>query len=164
MLTNLYQTRSKGLNEASYLVENLLQNNFGQAVIHINNILALVPNRLWKKIADDETNGDKIITEERFYQTILYLALYASGYMAKVEVLNVGGLADLVIEYKDKVFIFEIKVKDTAKQAIKQIKEKGYERRFHSARQIYLIGMIMDTVKRKIKELEVEKLIASTAR
>ncbi len=115
MLTNLYQTRNKGLNEASYLVENLLQNNFDHAVVHINNILALVPNRLWRKIADDETNEDKIITEERFYQTILYLALYASGYMAKVEVLNVGGLADLVIEYKDKVFIFEIKVKDTAK-------------------------------------------------
>ena len=158
LLSTLYQTRNQGINEASYLVEALLANNFQQAQIHIDNLLSLVPHRLWKKIADDESNKDKIITEERFYQTIIYLALYASGYMAKVEVISIGGFADLVLEYKDKVFIFEIKVRGTAKIALKQIKDKGYDRKYIDAKEIYLVGMVMDTERRGVKEMEVEIL------
>ncbi len=156
LLSNLYQTRNQGINEAKYLVEALLHNNFNQAQNHINNILSLIPNRLWRKIADDETNEDKIITEERFYQTILYLALYASGYKAEVEVISSGGFADLVLKYEGQVFIFEIKVKSSAKTAIRRIKDKGYDRKHPTAKKIYLVGIIMDTLRRKIKEMEVE--------
>jgi uncharacterized protein YihD (DUF1040 family) len=76
--------------------------------------------------------------------------------MAKVEVINVGGFADLVLKYQDKVFIFEIKVRGTAKAAIEQIKDKGYARRYTDAKEIYLVGLIMDTNKRRVKEMEVE--------
>ena len=155
LLSTLYQTTNQGINAAKYLVASLLDNNFGQAQTHINNLLALIPHRLWHKVADDE-DKEKIITEERFYQTIIYLALYASGYMAEVEVINVGGFADLVLKYQKKVFIFEIKVRGTAKAAIKQIKDKGYARRYTDAKEIYLIGVIMDTNKRRVKEMEVE--------
>ena len=158
LLSNLYQTSSQGINEASYLVETLLDNNFEQSRKHIDNLLALIPHRLWHKVANDETDEEKIITEERFYQTIIYLALYASGYMVEVEVINIGGFADLVLKYKDKVYIFEIKVKGRAKAAINQIKDKGYARRYTDAKEIYLVGVIMDTSKRRIKEMKVEKI------
>jgi len=156
LLSTLYQTKNQGINEASYLVEALLDNNFEHAQNHINNLLALIPHRLWRKVADDETDEEKIITEERFYQTIIYLALYASGYMAEVEVINVGGFADLILKYQGKVFIFEIKIRGTAKAAIKQIKEKGYHRKYTDAKEIYLIGLVMDTNKRQVKEMKVE--------
>ena len=156
LLSNLYQTSSQGINEASYLVETLLDNNFEQSRKHIDNLLALIPHRLWHKVANDETDEEKIITEERFYQTIIYLALYASGYMVEVEVINIGGFADLVLKYKDKVYIFEIKVKGTAKAAINQIKDKDYARNYTDTKEIYLVGLVMDTNKRRVKEMKVE--------
>ena len=134
-----------------------MNEDFNKARFHINNLLSLIPNRLWKKIRDKD-DEEKIITEERFYQTIIYLALYGSGYMAEVEVINVGGFADLVLKYQDKVFIFEIKIKGSARSAIEQIKEKGYFRKYQDANKIYLIGMIMDTGKRQVKEMEFEFL------
>jgi len=158
LLSTLYQTRNSGINEASYLVEALLDNNFEQARSHIDNLLALIPNRLWRKV-DDKTNREKIITEERFYQTIIYLALYASGYMAEVEVITIGGFADLVLKYQGRVFIFEIKVKGTAKAAIEQIKDKGYVRKYTDAKEIYLVGLVMDTEKRRVKEIKAEQFL-----
>ena len=76
--------------------------------------------------------------------------------MAKVEVINVGGFADLVLKYQDKVFIFEVKVRGTAKAAIEQIKDKGYARKYTDTKEIYLVGLVMDTNKRRVKEMKVE--------
>ena len=157
LLSTLYETKNQGLIEAKYLVQSLVNKNFTQAEVHINNLLSLIPNRLWKKIKDKE-DENKVITEERFYQTIIYLALYASGYMADVEVINIGGFADLVLKYKGKVFIFEIKVKGNAKSAIEQIKNKEYFRKYQNTNKIYLIGLIMDTEKRRVKEMAFELL------
>ncbi len=105
----------------------------------------------------EETDEEKIIAEERFYQTIIYLALYSSGYMAEVEIINQGGFADLVLKYRGKVYIFEIKIRGTAASAISQIKKKGYARKYPDAKEIYLVGVVMDTKKRRIKEMEVER-------
>ena len=156
LLSTLYQATNQGINEASYMVEALMHNNLEKTIFHINNLLALIPNRLWKTIKKEETDEEKIITEERFYQTIIYLALYSSGYMAEVEVINQGGFADLVLKYRGKVYIFEIKIRGTAASAISQIKKKGYHQKYTDAKEIYLVGVVMDTKKRRVKEMEIE--------
>jgi hypothetical protein len=54
------------------------------------------------------------------------------------------------------VYIFEIKIRGTAKAAINQIKDKGYTRKYTDTKEIYLVGLVMDTNKRRVKEMKVE--------
>jgi hypothetical protein len=158
LLTQLYHTGSDGVTHSSYLVQALHKEDWQEAKNQMDNIFALIPCRLFKTIAENQTTEEKIITEERFYQTIIYTSLCASGYRAEVEVITCGGFADLVLQYEGKIFIFEIKTKGSASQAIRQIREKGYDRKYTNTEPIYLIGLVMDTQKRRVREMKVAKL------
>jgi hypothetical protein len=69
---------------------------------------------------------DLIQNNEKYYQMVLYIIFTLLGQYTKAEVRSSFGRADLIVENKEFVYIFEFKLFDTAENALLQIEEKGY--------------------------------------
>ena len=67
---------------------------------------------------------------EKSYQAIIHLFFTLTGIYVQSEVHTTRGRLDSVIEFEDKVFLFEFKLDKSAEEAIAQIEEKGYADRF----------------------------------
>jgi hypothetical protein len=63
---------------------------------------------------------------EKYYQMVLYIIFTLLGQYSKAEIRSSFGRADLIVENADYVYIFELKLFDTAENALLQIEEKGY--------------------------------------
>ena len=83
----------------------------------------------------------------------------ASGVLVQTEVLTSLGKIDIAVEFKDKVYIIELKCNQSADKAIAQIKEKKYAEKYvNSNRNIFLIGINFDTSQRAITDWKWEQL------
>jgi hypothetical protein len=92
---------------------------------------------------------------EANFHTLFYLMLNAGGVPAEIELLSCDGRIDMLVRWKERVYIIEFKCNQSADRAIEQIKEKNYVSRitYHGLRQkIYLIGINFDTNKRNITD------------
>ncbi|MCP4692722.1 MAG: AAA family ATPase, partial [Desulfobacterales bacterium] len=95
--------------------------------------------------------------DEAYFHTIFYLMMCASGVNAQSEVLTCDGRIDLVMEFPDNVYIIEFKCNRSAEAALKQIRVKGYARKYaQSGKKILLMGINFDTKKRNIAEWKLE--------
>jgi len=97
--------------------------------------------------------------DERYYHTVFYLMLSASGVLVRTEVLTAHGRMDLAVEFKDKVYIVELKCNQAAEQAIQQIHQRRYyEKYLQSGRKICLLGINFDIRERGVKDWRFETL------
>ena len=80
---------------------------------------------------------------EAAYQRILYVLLAAgSTFRVTAEDRQAQGRADLVAESDERVYIFELKIKGTAAEALAQIKDRGYAEPYRATgKPIHLIGL-----------------------
>ena len=109
---------------------------------------------------DSLTEKDLALREQN-YQTAVYLVFALMNQFVHTEVHCSTGRADCVVEFKDKVYIFEFKLVSNAssEEAVKQIKEKNYADRFSgSGKNLIAVGSSFDEEKRTIKEWAVETL------
>lgn len=65
-------------------------------------------------------------TKEGFYEYTMYLIFSMLNVYAKTQVKCSGGKADMVVWMPDTVYVFEMKVNGTAREALVQIDSKGY--------------------------------------
>ncbi len=101
---------------------------------------------------DIETKRD-----EAYFHTIFYLMMTASGGEAQSSVLTNRGRIDMAVTFADKVYIIEFKCNQSAKAAIKQIREKGYAEKYSgSGKEMILMGINFSTEKRNLAEWQVE--------
>ncbi|MBR5624387.1 AAA family ATPase [bacterium] len=108
--------------------------------------------------------GAKENVQEASFQRCLLLALKACGFKCYAEVQQAQGRADVIAEHLLGYFIFELKVDDSAENAIAQIKEKGYAAPYVSKAEgknipIYAIGLSFSKEKRILLDCQVEKLL-----
>ena len=76
------------------------------------------------------------------------------GLYVDVERHTANGRMDIVMQTSDFVYIFELKIDQTADAALRQIEEKQYAAPFAgSGRKIYKIGVNFSTEKRTISYL-----------
>ncbi len=103
---------------------------------------------------------DLHIKNERYYQTIFYVVFKLIGLRISAEVKTNQGRADAVIQTDTHIYIFEFKLFDTAKNALKQIEDKKYyEKYLLDKKEIVLIGVGFDKEARNIKDdYEVKRL------
>jgi hypothetical protein len=102
---------------------------------------------------------DLHIPGEKYYQNIFYFVFNLVGLRLNAEVHTNRGRIDAVIEGKDWIYIFELKVDKTAQQALEQIKKKGYADQYrHQQKAIYLIGLNISSEKRNVDDFAVEQL------
>ncbi len=91
--------------------------------------------------------------KENYFHTIFYLVLSMSGVDIKSEVLTSRGRIDIVVEFRDRIYIMEFKCNQSSKEAIEQIKSNGYKDRYlHTGKEINLIGINFSTDKKNIDD------------
>ena len=95
---------------------------------------------------------------EHYFQSIIYIVFTLLGQYAKCEIHSAKGRADCILETNKFVYIFEFKVDKTAKEALEQIKTKGYALPFKSdERKIFKIGVNFDSKERLLNDWALEE-------
>ncbi|HDT11139.1 MAG TPA: AAA family ATPase, partial [bacterium] len=98
------------------------------------------------------------IKQEKYYQTVFYILFTLLGYRIKAEVNTNKGRMDAVIKTDKIIYIFEFKLNKTPKEAIEQIKQREYYRKYLlENKTIKLIGVQFNQETGEIKEWEIEK-------
>ncbi|UTC78030.1 ATP-binding protein [Treponema sp. OMZ 799] len=88
---------------------------------------------------------ENVKMRERDYQIAFYIIFTLMGQFVETEVVSSKGRADCVVHTGDTIYIFEFKLMGpgTPKEAIQQIKEKGYAEPYKmSGKKIVLIGAV----------------------
>lgn len=81
-------------------------------------------------------------TAEEFYEYTLYLIFSMLNVYARTQIKCAGGRTDMVVWMPDVIYVFELKVNGTAKDALKQIDSKDYALPFHTdGRKVVKVGV-----------------------
>ena len=89
--------------------------------------------------------------KEIYFQNVIYVLFQLMGLYVGVERHTANGRMDIVMQTSDFVYIFELKIDQTADAALRQIEEKQYASGFSAdGRHIYKIGVNFSTEKRTI--------------
>jgi len=135
----------------------LEKENVEDLVDVLNRLLASVPHNNFDEAArqDIKRKGYKMTTQEWLCRSCLFSFLQGCGVMVSGEVMTNKGRADLVIKSDERYFVIEIKMLPrTAKEALRQIIDKGYTEPYTGA---IALGLAIDEEKRQITEWEVSR-------
>lgn len=104
--------------------------------------------------------SDKIISKrEAYYETILYLIFSFMNRYVQTQVRSCRGRADMVMQYKDSIYVIEIKIDKTAEEALRQIDEKGYMIPYeNSGKKLIKCGVSFSTDTRTLKDWKIKEL------
>lgn len=93
------------------------------------------------------------IAKEAYYHSLIYLIMRGLKVKVEAEVSTSLGRLDLIVDEKDKIYIFEFKFDISAQEALSQILQKEYFARFQNhQKKIILVGVKINRIKRKIDE------------
>lgn len=95
---------------------------------------------------------DLKIENENNFQNALYVLLTLLGLNVKAEMHTSDGRIDLTLETSRYIYIIELKYDASPEQALRQIKDKQYSRKFAGdSRHIFEIGVSFSSVTRRIE-------------
>ncbi len=98
--------------------------------------------------------GDK----EVYCQTNLATLFRVIGYETEVEKASAKGSADIVVKTPRHIYIFEIKLNGTARQALQQINATGYATPYkEDTRKVIKVGLSFSEEERILTDFSVEK-------
>lgn len=94
---------------------------------------------------------------EAFYYTVFYLMVAASSMPVLTEIFTCRGRMDMAVEFKDTVYVIELKCNQPAAKALAQLHDKRYhQKHLYSGHRVYLIGISFDTAQRAITDWKLE--------
>ena len=113
----------------------------------IKAFFAGIPYHLAAKVEDAQDAGKA----EYHYHVILYTLLVAFGADIRIEEPTAKGRADMVLKMPKGIYIMELKVDDTAENALAQINQRGYADKYVTdGRPITKVGMTFSSTERNI--------------
>ena len=126
----------------------LKRNDVDQAMREMQSFLAGIPYvEGFKKKLEDAA------TAEGFYEYTLYLIFSMLNVYVRTQVKCAGGRTDMVVWMPDTVYVFELKVNDTAENALKQIDSKSYALPYQTdGRKVVKVGVTMNVGTRTIED------------
>lgn len=93
---------------------------------------------------------------EKDFQYAMYIISALLGEYVQVERTTSNGRIDLIIQTKEFIYIFELKVNADADVALRQIDEKGYTRPFEGdSRKLFKIGVNFSPATRRIEDWKI---------
>ena len=99
------------------------------------------------------------------YQRPLCALAAAQGFTYDIEAAQTAGRSDLIAFHPRGIYIFELKVDESASAALAQIKEKGYAKPYLAdGRPIYCIGLNFDSKTRQLVDSAEETLSGAESR
>lgn len=97
--------------------------------------------------------------KEVYFQNAIYLVFKMVGFYTRMEEHTSNGRIDLTLETDKYIYIFEFKINKDAQEALRQIKEKEYWKKYASAgKEIYLVAANFDTDTRALNDTLIEKV------
>ena len=105
--------------------------------------------------------GARLVMKEHYYQSLLYALFYLASVRVVAEEWTNVGRADLVCELPGLLYIFELKIDQTAAAGLTQIKGQRYYEKYRgldSAWKIYIGGLNFNTQERNIDEVVWEEV------
>jgi hypothetical protein len=109
-----------------------------------------------------ETISYEVIRNENVYQAAIYGLMYGMGYEVEIEDRTIKGRIDLTLLInRRKVYIMELKLlkKEEEKgKAIRQIQEREYYKKYMNYEKIYIVGIEIDKLKKKIVNYEYKRV------
>ncbi|AGT44802.1 ATP-binding protein [Treponema pedis] len=119
----------------------------------LKSIMASIPYDNVKK-----ESGENLALREHNFQICVYLVFALMGQFVKTETHCAGGRSDCTVETENTIYIFEFKLKGSAEEALKQIKEKKYAEAYRAEdKEIVLIGVNFNAEEKTIGEWLTEK-------
>lgn len=98
------------------------------------------------------------LKHEKYYQSIFYILFSLLGYRIRVEKSTGKGRMDAVVEMDDRVYIFEFKLNMSEEEALQQIKQKDYYRKYTlDRRPLTLVGVSFNMETGDIGEWKAEE-------
>ncbi len=129
-----------------------------EALLHANlDALKETLQALFASIPYNNYVKNEIGKYEGYYASVLFSYFYALGIDLIAEDVNSFGRIDLTLLLENKIYIIEFKV--DSNEALAQIKEKGYYKKYlNEDKEIYLVGISFDSKEKNIKSFEWEKI------
>ena len=152
LLTALLPDAARRLAQKASLRRLLADNDFAGLEALLRGIFAGVPHQ-WH-------TRNNIQDYEGYYASVVYSYFAAQGLDLVAEESASGGRADMVVRFKDGVYVFEFKLvgNEATGRALAQIKEKGYADKYrHLGRPVHLIGVEFSREDRNITTFEVAR-------
>ena len=95
----------------------------------------------------------EVATAEGFFEYTLYLIFSMLNVYVRTQVKCAGGRTDMVVWMPDTVYVFELKINGTAREALKQIDERGYDRPYETdGRRVVKVGVKFAPENMTVKE------------
>jgi hypothetical protein len=109
-----------------------------------------------------ETISYEVLKNENVYQGAIYGLMYGMGYEVEIEDRTIKGRIDLALFInRKKVYIIELKLIEREEEkgkAIRQIQEKEYYKKYMNYEKIYIVGIEIDKLKKRIVNYEYKKV------
>jgi len=113
---------------------------------------------LYASIPYNNFTGVKLYEYEGYYASVFYAYLKSLGVEVIGEDVTNKGRIDLTLKMPDAIYIFEFK--SDGKDALAQIKDKEYQRKYTGENKpIYLVGIEFDVSQRNVSKIEWEKVM-----
>ena len=94
--------------------------------------------------------------EERYYQNVLFIVCRLMGLYVQAEYHTSYGRADMILQTKDYIYIFEFKLDGSVEEALQQIESQEYARPFEmDGRKLVKIGVNFDSRTRSMDKWQV---------
>lgn len=91
------------------------------------------------------------------FQNAIYLVFKMVGFHTRMEDHTSNGRIDLTVETSGYVYVFEFKVNRPASEAMAQIKEKGYWKKFRAGgKRIFLVAASFSPAERALADILIE--------
>lgn len=94
---------------------------------------------------------DITLRSEKYYQSILYALFRLLGVAVDVEARTNRGRVDAEVKTAERIYLFEFKLRGSAEDALRQIREKGYAEAYRNeGRDVLCIGVAFDPETRNL--------------
>ncbi len=105
---------------------------------------------------------EEVATAEGFYEWTFYLIFSMLNVYVQTQVKCAHGRADMVVMMPNAIYVMELKINGTAQDALKQINDRGYARRYATdGRRIVKIGIGFSVEQRNMTNYLIEDLSTS---
>ncbi|MBQ9356308.1 MAG: ATP-binding protein [Prevotella sp.] len=126
----------------------LKKGDLNQAMLNMQSYLAGIPY-----VEGFKKKLEAVANAEGFYEYTLYLIFSMLNVYVKTQVKCAGGRADVIVWMPDTIYIIELKVNGTAKEALAQISDNGYALPYlQDGRRVMAVGARFDSQERNITE------------
>lgn len=93
---------------------------------------------------------------ELYFQNTLYVFFRLLGFYVEVERHTTNGRMDILLQTSDYIYILELKINQTAEEALRQIEEKNYAAPYaNDSRRLFKIGVNFSTATKLIDDWKI---------